>query len=185
MNFYSDKIINNIVDTEPLETIADSVDTFKLQCRYFLTKYSHRTINHGYTNWILNDPNIVVAFYCMDTEFDIANCPSMLVYRKVIIDNEVRYYVLFTCTKRKFRGQGYGSILLDNLQTRIREDHRDKSRTAKIILSSVEDAVLFYEAYGFRWTRQSIKEHPMLMWYEHYEEKKEYFIMELCVVRTK
>lgn len=182
MNFYSDRIINDIVDKEPLETILESVETFKLQCRYFLTKYSHRTINHGYTNWILTDPNIVVAFYCMDTEFDIANCPSMLVYRRVVVADEVRYYILFTCTKRKFRGQGYGSILLDNLQTRIREDHRDASRTAKIILSSVEDAVLFYEAYGFRWTRQSIVDHPILMRYESYEEKKEYFIMELIVV---
>lgn len=182
MNFYSDKIINDILDNSPVEEILDSIETFKLQCKYFLTKYSFRTIHHKYTDWILNDPNVVIAFYCMDTVFSIENCPSMLVYRKIHNKetNETYYYILFTCTKRSFRGQGYASILLDNLQKRIREDNR-LNRTCKIVLSSVEDAVLFYEAYGFHWTRKSIKDHPVLMIYESYEENKHYFIMELIV----
>jgi hypothetical protein len=55
------------------------------------------------------------------------------------------------------------------------------SGPAKILLSSVEDAVLFYEAYGFRWTRESISTYPVLMEYEAYDEAKEYFVMEYVV----
>ena len=167
------------MDHSPLETMIDEIDTFKLQCKYFLTKYSYQTIHYKYTDWILSDPKIVIAFYCMDQEFDVENSPSMAIYRRISVNNELKYYVLFTCTKRKFRGQGYGTILLDNLQKRISKEKGE--HPAKIILSSLEEAVLFYEAYGFRWTRQSIVEHPILMHYEHYEEKKEYFIMEFLV----
>lgn len=182
MNFYSDKITNDIIDNERLEDILESMETFELQCRYFLTKYSFRTIHHKYTDWILKDPNVIIAFYCMDNIFDIENCPSMLVYRRYRTSEDIRYYILFTCTKRTFRGQGYGSILLDNLKKRIQEENcADSSRPIKIILSSVEDAVLFYEAYGFRWTRESITDHPILMGYESYEENKDYFIMELLI----
>jgi hypothetical protein len=52
----------------------------------------------------------------------------------------------------------------------------------KIVLSSLEEAVLFYENYGFRWTRESLADHPFLMGYEKYEEKKEYFILEKIVL---
>jgi len=180
MNFYSDKIINNIIDNYPIDEIIEEIETFKLQIKYILTKYSIRTIHHNYTKWILTDPKVITAFYCLDTEFCIYNCPSALVYRKIKInDDEIRYYILFTCTKRSFRGQGYASKLLDNLQERIKEENRDK--TIKLILSSVEDAVLFYENYGFRWTRESITDHPLLMHYESYEEKKDYFILEKII----
>jgi GNAT superfamily N-acetyltransferase len=175
MNFYSDQIINNIVDNHPIEKILDEIDTFKLQCKYVLTKYSAYTIYHKYIDWLLNDPKPIIAFYCLDQEFDIYNCPSMLVYRKVSTLTENRYYILLTCTKRNFRGQGYATKLLDEFKKRI----ACSQIPTKIILSSVEDAVVFYEDYGFKWTRESIKDHPILLQYEFYEEKKHYFIMEL------
>ena len=180
MNFYSDKIINDIIDNQPLESIIDQIDTFKLQCKYVLTKYSIHTIYHKYTDWLLNDPNVVIAFYCLDQTFCIYNCPSILVYRKVSYKDEIRYYILFTCTKRSFRGQEYATKLLDEFQKKIKCDN-SHTKPVKIILSSVEDAVVFYEDYGFKWTRESIKDHPILMQYEHYEENKEYFIMELDI----
>jgi ribosomal protein S18 acetylase RimI-like enzyme len=95
---------------------------------------------------------------------------------------EIRYYVLIACTKRKFRNQGYASKLLDGFIQRIKKENecnqpQDDPPTIKIILSSVEESVLFYESYGFKWTRESITDHPMLMRFERYEPKKEYFIM--------
>ena len=50
-----------------------------------------------------------------------------------------------------------------------------------MVLSSLETSVIFYENYGFRWTRESLDNHPLLMQYETYEENKEYFIMEYYV----
>ena len=183
MNFYSDQIINSIIDNTPIDKILDEIDTFHLQCKYVLTKYSAHTIYHKYTDCILNDENIIIAFYCLDQEFDIYNCPSILVYRKISAPNstETRYYILFTCTKRNFRGQGYATKLLDEFKNRIQQEKKHHQKPAKIILSSVEDAVLFYEEYGFKWTRKSIIDHPILLKYESYEENKHYFIMELNV----
>ena len=124
---------------------------------------------------------MVVAFHCLDNVFDISNCPSLLISRKYRISGETHYYVLLTCTKRQFRGNGYATSLLNGLVARIRKDMGTDSGPAKILLSSVEDAVLFYEAYGFRWTRESIRTYPVLMEYEAYDEAKEYFVMEYVV----
>jgi ribosomal protein S18 acetylase RimI-like enzyme len=184
MNFYSDEIIRDIVDNAPLETMIDQLRAFVAQYEYLVVKYSYGIILDRYLTNLLNDSQkIVVAFHCLDNVFDISNCPSLLIYRKCRISDENHYYVLLTCTKRQFRGNGYATSLLNGLVARIRKDMGTDSVPAKILLSSVEDAVLFYEAYGFRWTRESIGTHPVLMEYEAYDEAKEYFVMEY-VVRT-
>jgi ribosomal protein S18 acetylase RimI-like enzyme len=105
-------------------------------------------------------------------------------YRKYFYKekNEINYYILLICTKYRFRSQGYGTKILDGFVERVKEETKIKPSTkVKIILSSLEEAVLFYEAYGFKWTRESLADHPFLMLYEKYEEKKEYFILELLL----
>ena len=104
----------------------------------------------------------------------------MLVYRKCKFKNEIRYYVLIACTQRKFRNQGYASKLLDGVVERVKNEISDADNV-KIILSSVEESVVFYENYGFKWTRESITDHSVLMRFEKYDPKKEYFIMELSI----
>jgi ribosomal protein S18 acetylase RimI-like enzyme len=182
MNFYSDEIIRDIVDNAPLETMIDQLRAFVAQYEYLVVKYSYGIILDRYLTNLLNDSQkIVVAFHCLDNVFDISNCPSLLIYRKCRISGETHYYVLLTCTKRQFRGNGYATSLLNGLVARIRKDMGTDSGPAKILLSSVEDAVLFYEAYGFHWTRESISTYPVLMEYEAYDEAKEYFVMEYVV----
>jgi hypothetical protein len=183
MNFYSDEIIRDIVDNAPLETMIDQLKAFVAQYEYLVVKYCYGIISDKYLTNLLNDSRkIVVAFHCLDNVFDISNCPSLLIYRKCrITDETYHYYVLLTCTKRQFRCNGYATSLLNGLVARIRKDMGADSGPAKILLSSVEDAVLFYEAYGFRWTRESISTHPVLMEYEAYDEAKEYFVMEYVV----
>ena len=181
MNFYSDVIINDIIDQAPLDELTDTLQSFINQCRYVLTKYSGSSIHHNYTSNVLNDPRKIVAFHCLDQEFCIGNCPSVLMYRKCHHKKEIRYYVLFTCTKRSFRGQGYASKLFDGFLERVREEQKQSDHVVKIILSSLETSVLFYESYGFRWTRECISKYPVLLEYEKYQEGKEYFMMELIV----
>jgi GNAT superfamily N-acetyltransferase len=181
MNFYSDQLINNIIDTEPLDNIITAIEDFKKISKYFIMKQSIRYIHHNYTMSILSDDKNIVAYYCMDNEFAIDNCPSILIYRKSMKNNEKIYYVLFTCTVRKFRGQGYASKLLTGFIERVREENKWSNKVIKIILSSLDTAVLFYEEYGFRWTKESINKHPTLMKYEAYEESKDYYIMELVI----
>jgi len=191
MNFYSDVIMNDIIDNEPLETVLDSIETFGEECFNAIAKYSHHNIHPKYIYNVLGNTKNIIAFHCIDNdnEFSLKNCPSMLVYRKCNhkdtshTDNlEIRYYILIACTKRKFRNQGYASKLLDGFIERIKTENKDNPTCRiKIILSSVEESVLFYEAYGFKWTRESITDHPMLTRFERYDPKKEYFIMELIL----
>ena len=195
MNFYSDVIMNDIIDNEPLETVLDSIETFGEECFNTIAKYSQHNIHHKYIFNVLGNTKNIIAFHCIDNdnnEFSLENCPSMLVYRKCNHKDtytgnlEIRYYVLIACTKRKFRNQGYASKLIDGFIQRIKKENEDKQNQderpiIKIILSSVEESVLFYESYGFKWTRESISDHPILMRFERYDPKKEYFIMEFHI----
>ena len=182
--------MNDIIDNYPLDQVTESIESFGETCFNAIARYSYNSIHSKYIFNVLGNTKNIVAFYCIDNEFDLKNCPSMLVYRKCKCksrdgsQNEIRYYVLIACTKRKFRGQGYASKLIDGVVERIKEENGDNPETTiKIILSSVEESVIFYENYGFKWTRESITDHPMLMRFERYEEKKEYFIMELDIRR--
>ena len=179
MNFYSDIIMNDIMYNYPLEKVIDSIEQFGEECFNAIAKYSYNSIHSKYIYNVLGNTKNVVAFHCIDNEFNLNNCPSMLVYRKCRYENEIRYYILIACTKRKFRNQGYPSKLLDGVIERIKKENAEN--TIKIILSSVEESVIFYESYGFKWTRESITDHSMLMRFERYEPKKEYFIMEFVL----
>jgi len=181
MNFYSDIIMNDIIDNYPLDTVMDSIEKFGEDCFNAIARYSYNNIHQKYIFNVLGNTKNIVAFHCIDNEFDLKNCPSMLVYRKHIVNNEIIYYILIACTQRKFRSQGYASKLLDGVIERIKRENDDQHKNIKIILSSVEESVVFYENYGFKWTKDSITQHNMLMRFEKYDPKKEYFIMELSL----
>jgi GNAT superfamily N-acetyltransferase len=184
MNFYSDKIINDIIDNKPIDNIIDIIETFIENSYNKITKYSLDSISYKYIYNTLTNKRNIIAFYCMDNEFAIDNCPSIAIYSKCksYHTHEIRYYILLLCTKRKFRGHGYASKLLDNFINKIKDENKNNNEhTIKIILSSLEESVLFYESYGFKWTREELVDHNVLMNYEKYDNSKEYFIMELIL----
>uniref|UniRef100_A0A6C0JHR3 N-acetyltransferase domain-containing protein n=1 Tax=viral metagenome TaxID=1070528 RepID=A0A6C0JHR3_9ZZZZ len=194
MNFYSDKLKNNIIDTEPIDNILEALEDFQVHCRYVIVRYSMGSLSHKYSLNLLKDDKNIVAFHCLDNVFDMANCPSILIYRKQKLISEIHYYILFACTKRNFRGQGYASKLLTGFIERIKEENGTKDENGaeegidqvakkkiRIVLSSVESAVVFYEEFGFRWTRESLLDYPFLMRHEKYNKKHEYFILEYIV----
>jgi predicted GNAT family N-acyltransferase len=180
MNFYSDEIINNIIDHSELENIVDEIDSFHKNTRFLIHRYSGKDIHYKYIDSLLSDEKNKLVFYCMDFEFSIHNSPVIMVYRKYIsvnTPNEITYYILMICTKHSFRNNGYASKLLDEFTKRIKKE----DKKVRIILSSVENAVIFYENYGFKWTKDSLLDHSVLVKTEKYESDKEYFIMELNV----
>jgi ribosomal protein S18 acetylase RimI-like enzyme len=125
-----------------------------------------------------------MAFLCIDTdsEFRIANCPTGLIYtseRLSVGGDSIVYYILFICTKHQYKNMGYASILLNQFIERIR--HKHHSGSVKIVLSSLDSAVTYYESYGFKWTRDDIRNYPKLLQIEKYEVGKEYFVMELVI----
>ena len=180
MNFYSDLITNDIIDNTPIENILDSLEYFQLSCQYSLLYYSLGIIHHKYTTGLLENPKNILAFYCINMEFDTEDCPSLLVYRKYSCKNEIKYYILFACTKRSFRGLGYASKLIDGLIIRIKKENKTE-KTNKIIASSLDTSIIFYEKYGFKLSDDEITQHPVLMQSEKYEKDKKYFIYEYDV----
>jgi GNAT superfamily N-acetyltransferase len=185
MNFYSEDIVNDIIDNSPLEDIIEKLNDFKVTSRYIFLKYAGISIGPAYTDAMVKNEKNSLVFYCLDTDFDIYNCPSIMIYRKYSNreTNELIYYILLICTKSKFKGMGYASKLLDGFIERVKtetEKYRD-TKKIKIALSSVEEAVTFYESYGFKWTRKSLLDHKPLTWFEYYDKEKEYFIMELDI----
>jgi ribosomal protein S18 acetylase RimI-like enzyme len=182
MNFYSDIIVNNIIDNYPLDSVIETIEKFGENCFNTIMRYSRHNINYNYIFNVLGNTNNIVAFHCLDNDFNINNCPSILIYNKLKCKNEINYYILAACTHPKFRNQGYASKLLDGVIERIKNENADSAGCViKIILSSVEESVVFYERYGFKWTRQPITQHRMLLKYEKYDKNKEYFIMEYTV----
>lgn len=182
-NFYSEDIIADIrskqsTDLDGRSAIGDFYEkVFILSC-----KYASKVVGAEYIMTLLSDPRNSVAFRCIDTIFNIDNCPSILIYHKHVDDAkcENTYYILMICTKRSFKNMGYASSLLDDFIGRI-HDLRVSEHQCKIVLSSLESSVTFYEEYGFKWMRTSLTDHPILMNYEKYEKDKEYFILELVI----
>ena len=186
-NFYVEDMVNKIIDNDDIETILPKINDFYNEIFSLIYTYSHHTISPNYIARLLVDETNKIAFRCIDMEFRLENCPSILIYRKYYKKetNEIIYYMLMICTKQKFKKFGYASKLLDDFIQYIKNKHtenRDNFSKIKIVLSSVESAVTFYELYGFKWIRdESLSSHKILMQYEKYEEGKEYFMMELCI----
>jgi GNAT superfamily N-acetyltransferase len=188
MNFYSDDIINNIIDNDELKFIIPKLSSLYEQTFILFCKYTSKVISPKYIFGLLHDRTNKIAFRCIDTEFNIENCPSILIYRlyKNIEKNELTYYILMICTKKSFKNLGYASRLLDDFIIHVKKKHtsdniKNKYKNIKIVLNSLESAVTFYEKYGFKWVIGSLKDHEELMKYEEYEDNKEYFILELSI----
>mgnify|MGYP000477330294 CR=1 FL=1 len=109
MIFYSDKIINEIIDNSQLDEIVDKIDAFRRDIEMIFTYFTYPTIGLEYIQNLLQFKSNKVAFYCFDDVFDIRNCPSCMIYAK----DSQSYYIMIICTQKRFRGAGYATMLLD------------------------------------------------------------------------
>lgn len=182
MNFYSDNVLNQLVSKCPLENIDDAISQFEIDVKLLFAYLAKNTINLYYIKNILNDKTNKIVFRCMDTTFSITSCPSAMIYRRNQTPTSIDYYMLLICTKQKYKNMGYATLLLHDFIEHIRKTHKNTHKEVKIILSSLEAAVTYYEKVGFVWTKKAITDYPLLMQYEKYEENKEYFMMEYNVL---
>ena len=184
MIFYSDKIIEDIIDSNELDEIIDRVDHFKKDIEMIFVYFAYPKISLGYIeNLLISDSN-KVAFYCMDDTFDIRNCPSCMIYSKQHNKNnntnsdEIIYYIMMICTQRRFKNMGYATMLLNGFVERVKTESSSKT---KIVLSSVDEVVSYYQKYGFEAVDYTLENYPYLMRFEKYDENKMYTIMELYI----
>ena len=170
MIFYSDDIINS------LET-QEQIDAFYADVEMIFTYFAYPKISLDYIGALLQCKTNRVAFYCMDDTFDIRNCPSCMIYSK----RENNYYILMICTYRRFKNMGYATMLLDGFIESIKYYNADSRNGSKIILSSVDEAVSYYQCRGFVAVDDSLENYPELMRFEKFEKDKMYTVMEMTI----
>lgn len=182
MNFYSEHIINDIVDHSELENVEEKLVQFKQDIKLVLTYLSKNAINSQYIYSLTSCNRVRYVFHSMDTAFYITSCPSMMAYLHTYRPGQNTYYILLICTKHQYKKLGYASTLLDGFIQRVKSLPSSHTKPTKIVLSSLETAVTYYEKYGFVWKpNNTLLDYPELLRYEKYEKGKEYFMMELCI----
>ena len=82
------------------------------------------------------------------------------------------------CTQRRFKNMGYATMLLNGFVERVKTESSSKT---KIVLSSVDEVVSYYQKYGFEAVDYTLENYPYLMRFEKYDENKMYTIMELYI----
>lgn len=183
MNYYSDEIMNDIIDSSDIIELAENIHKFRDEVHMLFIYFAFPKINVDYINTILDDEKNQIVFRCIDnSHFDIRNCPSAMVYRKKIDikKKECIYYILMICTKSNFKRFGYASSLLDDFIKKIQMNKKE-GFTTKIILNSLENAVSYYEKYGFVDTMGTLFDHPVLLRYEKPSDDEPMYIMQLTV----
>ena len=168
MIFYSEDIIKG------LET-QEQFDAFHADVEMIFTYFAYPKISLDYIGALLQCKTNRIAFYCMDDVFDIRNCPSCMIYSKYK-DN---YYILMICTHRRFKSMGYATMLLDGFIKSIKHSDTINKEGRKIILSSVDAAVSYYQCRGFVAVDDSLENYPELMRFEKFEKDKMYTVMEI------
>jgi hypothetical protein len=183
MNYYSDDIINSIIDSSSLDVLADNISEFREDIHMIFVYFAFDKINLDYIRHVLSDTKNKTVFRCIDNyEFDIRNCPSAMLYRKKVDlkKTECIYYILIICTKQNFKRFGYASALLDDFIKDIQLNKKD-GFTTKIVLNSLDSAVSYYQQYGFVHTTDTLHDHPILLHYELPSDDELSHIMELIL----
>ena len=181
MIFFSDDILNKIIDNSNLDEIIDKVDEFKNNNIMIFTYFNYSIINIDYIENLLNYGNNKVVYYCFDNEFNIRNCPSCMIYSKQYIkeSNEIIYYILLISTQKRFRNLGYATLLLNGFIERIKKETDNIGKNVKIVLSALDEVVSYYQKYGFEVVDYNFDDYPYLQNFEIYDETKMYSIMVL------
>ena len=81
-------------------------------------------------------------------------------------------------TDKEFRGQGYATKLLNGFVEKVKEETRNSNKKVKIVLSSLDEVVSYYQKYGFDAVDCSFENYPYFQYFEKYDDSKIYTIME-------
>jgi GNAT superfamily N-acetyltransferase len=183
MIFFSDDIRNEIVDNSPLEEIMDKLEEFRNDNEMIFTYFNYGSIGIDYIENLLKYESNKIAYYCNDEKFVIRSCPSCMIYSKQNNKNNdtIMYYIMVISTDREFRGQGYATKLLNGFVERVREETKNSSKKVKIVLSSLDEVVSYYQKYGFEVADCSFDNYPYFKYFEKYDDEKLCTIMELDI----
>ena len=183
MIFFSDDIQNKIVDTAPLDEIMDKLEDFKNDNQMIFTYFNYGSIGIDYIENLLKYESNKAVFYCTEDTFVIRSCPSCMIYSKQNKKNSdtIMYYIMVISTDKEFRGQGYATKLLNGFVEKVKDETKSSPKKVKIVLSSLDEVVSYYQKYGFEAVDCSFENYPYFKCFEKYDEGKLYTVMELDI----
>jgi len=183
MIFFSDDIKNQIIDTTPVDEILDRLEEFKNDNQMIFTYFNYGSIDIDYIENLLKYESNKIVFYCTEDTFIIRSCPSCMIYSRQNKKNSdtIMYYIMVISTDREFRGKGYATKLLNGFIERIKEETKPSLKKVKIVLSSLDEVVSYYQKYGFEVVDCSFENYPYFKYFEKYDKEKIYTIMELDI----
>ena len=111
-----------------------------------------KTINMFYIYQLFAADNKIVLYSIDNPLVDVKNCPCGLIYKIEKKEDELNIYILFIATEYRYRKTGYASLFINEFIDFIKEKYSSKYTNISIVLDSVEQAVTFYEHFGFIWT---------------------------------
>ena len=183
MIFFSDEIKNKIVDMTPVDEIMDRLEEFKNDNQMIFTYFNYGAIGIDYIENLLKYESNKMAFYCNEDTFVIRSCPSCMIYSRQNKKNSdtIMYYIMVISTDREFRGKGYATKLLNGFVEKVKEETKTSTKKVKIVLSSLDEVVSYYQKYGFEAVDCSFENYPYFKYFEKYDDDKIYTVMELNI----
>jgi len=115
--------------------------------------------------------------------FSIRSCVSCMIYSKQNKKNSdtIFYYIMLISTEPECRGKGYATALLDGFISRVREETKQSTKKVKIVLSSLDEVVSYYQMYGFEVVDCSFDNYPFFKLFEKHDPDKMCTIMEFSI----
>jgi ribosomal protein S18 acetylase RimI-like enzyme len=161
----------------------ERLEQFKEDVEMIFTYFNYGSIAIDYIENLLKYESNKTAFYCLEDNFVVRSCPSCMIYSKQNKKNSdtIIYYLMVISTDKEFRGQGYATKLLNGFVERVKEETINSKKKVKIVLSSLDEVVSYYQKYGFEAADFSFDNYPYLKCFEKYDDEKIYTVMELNI----
>jgi len=137
------------------------------------SKYSNN-INEKYIEIIKKDEKNRMIISCVDN-IDDNQIISFIIYRKIVLKNEINFIILLISVHEDFRSNGYGKIILDEFINYIYNIRSKKN--INIIIHPLDSSEEFFISNGFA----KIKRSRFLKNYEGYSSNKDILLYKLKI----
>lgn len=145
-NYYKQK--NNLESVSKKSKLYKNFKKIRLENRYsYVKKFTNDSFKDEYIQSICKERKNKILSFCIDSDLNYKNIPTIIIYRKVFKNKEkVRYVILLIVTLKDYRSLGYGNSAIHDFLDYV----YDKSRKVEIILHSLKKSEKFYLNLGFQ-----------------------------------
>jgi hypothetical protein len=144
-DYYKQK--NNLKSVNLKSKLFKKFKKIRQENRYsYVKKFTKDSFKDEYIKSICKERKNKILSFCIDSDLNYKNIPTIIIYRKVFKNKEkVRYVILLIVTLKDYRSLGYGNSAINDFFDFV----YDKSRKVEIILHSLKKSEKFYLNLGF------------------------------------